>query len=146
MRVLLSIKPKYAKLIFSREKRYEYRRLIFKDPANIKEVYVYATSPMKKIIGKFLINNVFHDNPEQIWEMTKQYSGIDDKIFFEYFKGRKIAYAIEIGNPIEFSHPINPWEFKANFYPPQSFTYNFQFNQVERMQTGKSEMNAGLSE
>lgn len=57
MRVLLSINPQYADKIFSGEKIYEYRRNIFKN-TDVKIVLVYATSPIKKIIGEFYIEKI----------------------------------------------------------------------------------------
>ena len=46
MNVLLSIKPKYVDLILNGEKKYEFRRKIFRNETN--KVYVYCTSPVKK--------------------------------------------------------------------------------------------------
>ena len=51
MKVLLSIKPHFAKLIFDREKRYEYRKALFKRD-DVDGIVVYASSPTKQIIGE----------------------------------------------------------------------------------------------
>ena len=50
MNVLLSVKPKYANEIISGRKKYEFRKLIFKRE-NIEKVYIYSSSPVKKVIG-----------------------------------------------------------------------------------------------
>jgi predicted transcriptional regulator len=52
MNVLLSIKPEYAELIKSGLKKYEFRRKIFKKAGHSK-VFIYSTSPVKKITGVF---------------------------------------------------------------------------------------------
>ncbi len=77
MKVLLSIKPEYAEKIFSGEKKYEFRKIGFKNRF-IRTVVVYATMPVGKIIGEFGIKQILKDNPEQIWQKTKKYSGIKD--------------------------------------------------------------------
>ncbi len=43
MNVLLSIRPKYVEEIIKGNKRYEFRKSIFKK--NVEEVWIYATSP-----------------------------------------------------------------------------------------------------
>jgi len=47
MNVILSIKPKYARLILSGAKRYEFRKSIFNNK-HVVEAYIYATSPVKR--------------------------------------------------------------------------------------------------
>ena len=71
MRVLLSIKPEYAEKILSGEKRYEFRRALFKNP-EIKKVVIYATSPIKKVIGEFDIECILTLELEDLWRKTKK--------------------------------------------------------------------------
>ena len=58
MNVLLSIKPKYVKGIMNGNKRYEFRRSIFRCREDIELVYIYSTSPVKKIVGVFTIKSI----------------------------------------------------------------------------------------
>ena len=56
MNIILSIKPKYAELIYSGEKSIEWRhtypnKIIFSD-----EVYIYETAPVSMVTGSFKIN------------------------------------------------------------------------------------------
>lgn len=122
MKVLLSIKPEYAEKIFSGEKKYEFRKIGFKNRF-IKTVVVYATMPVGKIIGEFGIKQIHKGKPEQIWKKTKKYSGIDELFFNEYYNGKDFAIAIEVDNPILYERPINPKEEFENFVAPQSFKY-----------------------
>lgn len=121
MKVLLSIKPEFVEKIFSEEKRYEYRKSIFKK--NVDTVIIYATMPEGKIVGEFSIETILHDEPENIWELTNDYSGISHSFFKEYFESKQEAYAIKIGEVERYKVPIDPKTFEFPFTAPQSFFY-----------------------
>ena len=57
MNVILSIRPRYADAIMRGEKKYEYRRSLFKRK-NVSRAFIYATSPVKRIIGCFSIRHL----------------------------------------------------------------------------------------
>lgn len=122
MDVLLSIKPKYSNSIYTREKKYEFRRSIF-DSKKVKRVYIYTTSPEMKVTGLFTIKHVHEDAPEKLWEKFHEHSGIDRNDFFSYFDGCRVGYAIEIDEVKKFDEPIDPKEKIADFVAPQSFLY-----------------------
>lgn len=122
MKILLSIKPEFAIKIFSGEKKYEYRRIIFKN-REIKCVIVYASSPVKKVIGEFEIEKVISGKPWKVWEETQNGSGITKEYFNNYVKSKKEIYAIKIGNIKLYRKQLclkNDFELK---YAPQSFVY-----------------------
>jgi predicted transcriptional regulator len=122
MDVLLSIKPKYVKSIIGGEKRYEFRKTIFKN-REINRIYIYSSSPVKKIVGTFEIGGILEDHPVDLWENVKEYAGINDQEFFSYFEGKSRAFAIGIQNLQEFNEPIDPYETMSGFVPPQSYCY-----------------------
>jgi predicted transcriptional regulator len=122
MRVLLSIKPKYADKILCGSKKYEFRKIIFKNES-IREIVIYSSSPMKKIVGTCAIGSVIEEHPLILWEMFKEVSGLREEEFFSYFSGKEKGYAIEIEEINKFESPVDPWEFNADFIPPQSFQY-----------------------
>ncbi len=122
MRVLLSIKPEYANKIFSGEKKFEFRKRVFKN-LEVQTVVVYSTMPVGRIIGEFSIKHIHQDSPESIWDKTKRFSGVDESFFNEYYNGRDLAFAIEVDKPVLYKEPINPKEEYANFTAPQSFMY-----------------------
>ena len=122
MNVLLSIKPKYAELIKSGLKKYEFRRKIFKKARGCK-VFIYSTSPVKKITGVFDASVIHQDSPCRIWDMFGAYSGISEGEFFQYFRDCEIAYAIEIRNLVTFDKPHDPSKYFLEFTPPQSYRY-----------------------
>ncbi len=122
MKVLLSIKPEYANKIFSGEKKFEFRKIAFRNN-KVETVVVYSTMPVGRIIGEFSIKHIHKDSPKSIWRKTKHFSGIDEVFFKEYFNGRELAVAIEVDNPILYKNPIDPKEEFKNFTAPQSFKY-----------------------
>lgn len=121
MRVLLSIKPEYAFKIFEGTKKFEFRKVIFKNP-DVKTVVVYASSPVQQVIGEFEIDSIFSFNPDKIWKMTKEFSGISEDFFYEYFANREIAHAIKIKSIKKYKRPLS---IRDDFgaVPPQSYMY-----------------------
>lgn len=122
IKALLSIKPEFVEKIFSGEKLFEYRKAIFKRP-EVESVVIYSTMPEGKIVGEFKIGCILARHPEEIWEKTKQASGINKKFFDEYFNNRKVAYAIEITELKKYDEPIDPYKKDRSFKAPQSFKY-----------------------
>lgn len=121
MRVLLSIKPEFAFKIFEGKKKFEFRKVIFKN-LNVKTVVVYASSPVQRVIGEFEIENILSSDPAEIWRQTKKYSGISEDFFYEYFADRKIAHAIKIKNVKKYKKQLHLQD-NFNVVPPQSYVY-----------------------
>lgn len=124
MKVLMSIKPKYVNAIFDKTKKFEFRRNIPKK--NVESIIIYATKPIGKIVGEFNIDRIIIDNPKELWNKTKDYSGINEKDFFKYFKDKDIGYTIKIGELLKYKEEIEPTEIIPNFKAPQSFMYLIQ--------------------
>ena len=121
MSVLLSIKPKYVKEIESGTKLYEFRKSIFKK--DIDEIWVYASAPIKQIVGKIYIEKIIEDTPQNLWINCKNYAGIAKSDFFKYFGHKEKGYAIKIKEYEAFKSPINPYKEKKDFTAPQSYAY-----------------------
>jgi predicted transcriptional regulator len=117
---LLSIKPRYAEAIFRGEKRFEFRRVIFRKPVEV--VVVYTTSPVSRVAGEFDIEAIISDTVEGLWKRTKHCAGIDRKCFFDYFSGRRVGHAIAIGSVRRYPRSLN-LSTKFGIRPPQSFAY-----------------------
>ena len=60
--------------------------------------------------------------PEELWEQTKEQSGISKTFFDAYFSGRKIAYAYKLGKVKVYEQPKDLIEFGLKS-APQSFVY-----------------------
>ena len=123
MNVLLSIKPKYVEEIMNGNKKYEFRKSIFRCREDVELVYIYSTSPVKKIVGVFTIETIIEDHPRKLWESFRDFSGIGEEEFFSYFGGNKKGFSIGIGDVEVFEDPIDPKISIPGFVPPQSFRY-----------------------
>jgi len=121
MKVLLSIKPEFAELIFSGSKKYEFRKAIFKNP-DVKTVVVYASSPVQMVIGEFEIDRILVEEPRNLWEQTKEYSGVSEVFFFKYFSKRERGFAIKVKKTKRYKKPLC-LRATYNTTPPQSFCY-----------------------
>ena len=118
--IILSINPEYVDKIIAGSKKYEFRTRVAK--ASVKKIIIYCTFPRMKIIAEAEIKGVLALPPKDLWEKTKQYAGISKIGFFKYFKGRKIAYAYELGKVKEYSKPKELIEFGCHS-APQSYVY-----------------------
>ncbi len=120
MKALLSIKPEFASKIFEGEKKFEFRRSIFKRP--VERVIVYASSPVCKVIGEFEIEELVSDDLEKLWKKTKKHAGITEDYFYAYFSEKEMGHAIKIGNTKKYRKPLLLKE-AFGVIPPQSFLY-----------------------
>ncbi|MGI9256491.1 MAG: hypothetical protein ACR2PY_06110 [Salinispira sp.] len=121
MKVLLSIKPEFANRIFNGSKKYEFRKVIFRN-TDVKTVVVYASSPVQNVIGEFDIEAILQKAPSKLWEETQEFAGISEELFFNYFSERTEGFAIKVKNARPYSEPRCLRE-RYNISPPQSFCY-----------------------
>jgi len=122
MNVILSIKPKYVESIMNGEKLYEFRKSMFRRE-NVDRAYIYATSPIKKVVGVFIIGGIIEEHPNRLWEECGNYSGLTEFEFFRYFNGKNKGVAIEIKELEKFNEPLELTDIFPNIVPPQSFCY-----------------------
>lgn len=121
MKILLSIKPEFANKIFNGTKKFEFRRLVFKNK-NVNTVVVYASAPVSKVIGEFDIEKVLKLELSELWNKTKEHAGISKEFYDCYFIGKNEGFAIQIKNPKLYSTAKNIQE-EFGMAPPQSFAY-----------------------
>lgn len=121
MKVILSIKPRFAEAILNGEKLFEYRKQIFK--RDVSTVIIYESSPVCRIVGEFEIEDILVGEPDVIWHKTRAHSGID-KVFFDmYFSKKNRAYAIKVANVVRYNAPLEFESMANSSHPPQSFMY-----------------------
>lgn len=121
MKVLLSIKPEFVEKIFAGTKKYEFRKSLFKK-RGVKYVVIYASAPIKRVVGEFEIDEILSDDVNIVWELTRKHSGITKTFYNSYFQNRKIANAIRIGHltKYETAKPLSDFNIHQ---APQSFCY-----------------------
>ncbi len=122
MNVLMSIKPEFADLILAGEKQFEFRKAVFRRK-DIDRIFIYSSSPVKKIVASFEIGAIIRDLPVNLWEQFQESGGTSKEGFFNYFRGHDVGYAIKIEELEVFSKPIDPYLLRTDFRPPQSFCY-----------------------
>lgn len=121
MNAIISIKPIYVERIKNRTKKFEYRKKgILKA---VDKVYIYSTSPVKKIIGYFEYSDCLSGDVNLIWAQTCSDAGISEVDYIEYFKNHKVAYAFKLDKLVLFEDAIDPYKVLTRFHPPQSFCY-----------------------
>ena len=121
-RVLLSVKPHFAEAILEGAKTFEFRRALFRR-RDIETVVLYASHPIRKIIGEFRVEDVLSLEIEQLWVATHHGGGIDRAYFDHYFAGRSNGYAIQVGKPCRYETPLCLRKDFGITTPPQSFRY-----------------------
>lgn len=121
-KILLSIKPEFADKIFDGSKLYEFRRVLYKS-RRVTKVIVYASSPVKRIIGEFTVDEVLSLAKDKLWEKTRSHSGIEKEYFDRYFDGLETASAIKIKSVKRYSRPKDLGAVCPGARPPQSFFY-----------------------
>lgn len=133
MNIILSIKPKWAELIYSGKKTIEWRKS-FPKRENIECVYLYETAPVKKITGFFIwdgFEKLVFSEPKEKKDIHTDAQKIIDAgcVPFEdlkKYKGDRFnLFGWKIKNPQKYKEPLNLSFF--NFErerPPQSWCYD----------------------
>ena len=124
MNLIISIKPQFVEKILSCEKKFEFRRRIYKQ--DVDKIYIYQTLPEQGIVAYFTPGEIIKDTPQNLWNNFSQVSGTTEKHLLGYLHDLDEAYAIEITNLKTFDEPFIPEGIKA----PQSYKYiNFDLKE-----------------
>lgn len=116
---LMSIKPKYFDRIEVRQKLVEYRKV---SPKNQQFIFLYVSSPIKKICGIIEIEKVLTDAVDIIWETTNKISDTSKAEFYSYVGLNKRISALYIKS-FKSINPIAPKDIIENFFAPQNYIY-----------------------
>lgn len=118
--MLLSINPKHVVNILSGEKQYEFRKVRCRE--NVDKIVIYSTAPVMRVVGEADVLDIYEEDPETLWGITAEHSGISKDFFDEYYKGKKKAVAFKLGKVKKYKKPFTLADFGLNF-APQSFVY-----------------------
>ena len=142
--LLLSLKPRYADLIFEGIKKAELRRRSLVQMEG-RDVFVYVTSPVMMLRGGFRVGEVWAGTPQDIWNRVSEWAGVEKDDFDAYYAGQSIAYALEITDVWEYANPPGLATLRGqfdSFIVPQSWRYvtpeeHESFTEMERaVETG----------
>ena len=119
-KIIISINPEYVEKIINGEKKFEYRTKAAKE--DINKIIIYETKPIMKVVAEVEILDVIATTPEELWNQTKNQSGITKSFFDEYFKDKQVAYAYKLGEVKVYERPKSLLDFGLRI-APQSFAY-----------------------
>ena len=119
--VLLPIKPRYARPILDGLKRVEFRKRRFaRDPSH---VVVYASSPVKKVVGFFEVSDLEAAPVQDLWERYESGGAIRAGDFFAYYGDGREGFAISVGRVTVLEKPLGLAELGLGERPPQNYAY-----------------------
>ena len=118
--ILISINPEYAEKILNGTKKYEYRKI--KCKKNIDKIIIYSTFPVMKVVGEAKVEEILEDTPENIWNKTKKYSGVNKDFYKKYFNNKEKAIAYKLKDVKIYNVPKDLISYGIK-NAPQSFVY-----------------------
>ena len=147
MPLLLSMRPRFADLVFMGEKTVELRRRI----ASImkgREVFIYVTSPLCMIRGGFRVAEVWSSDPESVWTEVASRAGVAKAEYDAYYAGSDIAHALGLSDVWAHEAPVEIERVRRalpDFRPPQSWRYarGREFEWLQQFK--RSAMDSGLT-
>lgn len=139
MNIILSIKPKWAELIYSGKKKIEWRKNLpcnreilnlteLRDGTDKVKVYLYETAPVKKVTGFFYWGGVGIIDVRKLEEDVNGCVPIED--LKRYNGDRCSLCAWRINRPTRLHTPLTIDEFGFT-RPPQSWCYDSTFRGVK---------------
>lgn len=118
---LLPIKPRYAAAIIRGDKRVEFRRRRF--ARAVDYVVIYASSPLKRVLGYFRVSGIVEGDPAEIWQRYRDVAGIEEEAYCNYYADADVAVAIEIDQLHVLATPVPLPVVDQSLSPPQSYVY-----------------------
>ena len=117
----MSIHPEFAQSILNGEKKVEFRKTCF--ASQVSHIVIYATSPLKKIVGYFEVQGIKVAPPKELWLCYSKVAGIEQEFFQEYYYNIDKGVAIEIGRVHNLNHFLALKYISDSLIAPQSYTY-----------------------
>jgi len=139
---LLPIHPEYALRILSGEKRVEFRRARFGTAPRF--VVIYATHPLKQVVGAFEVAGIDEDTPERIWARYAECGGVSATAYAHYFAGRNRGFAIRIARVWQLRSSVPLSKIPSVRAVPQSFQYLHTSEFQTLLATGTTPASAAL--
>lgn len=125
--LLISIRPKFAQMIFAGTKTVELRRTCPRVQKGDLAL-IYVSSPAMEIQGAFEVDGVVSAVPTALWTLVGEESGITKEEFLSYYQGKTLGHALKIRRAWRLPEVIGLPSLRRQsrgFQPPQSFRYVF---------------------
>lgn len=123
--IVLSLKPRFAEAILEGKKTVELRRTTPKIEVPTRAL-LYATSPVRALLGTCIITSVTSANLAALWRKYGSRSELPFSEFKRYFEGVEVGTALTLAHqrPLTRMVPLQDLRAKpSGFRPPQSFAY-----------------------
>jgi predicted transcriptional regulator len=123
--IVLSVRPKFANKIIDGSKTVELRRRRPRQVTSGTLAIIYASAPVKALIGAFIVDDIVEEDIDLLWDKVKKSAEISQDEFISYFDGASKGIGIFIRDVWSFPKPVGLQDLKQNmsFLPPQSFRY-----------------------
>ena len=123
-KILLSMRPQYAELIFAGKKQVEIRRK-FSRRWKGRQAVVYGTQPLGSLMGEVTLSEITSGKPGEIWELFGAKVGCSREEFDGYAVDAPEVFAIELSEPKPYLSPVGVAQIShlihEDLRPPQSF-------------------------
>ena len=120
---IISLKPRYAKLVVSGDKTVELRnRIVRLKPGTL--IWIYATRPMARIVGIAELELVVHAGPAEIWRRFGEDICLDRNGFDSYIGNRDRVSALMLRSAKELADFMTLDRIRQSvqaFQPPQFY-------------------------
>lgn len=122
--IVISIQPKWSRLIRSGAKTIELRRRFPRLPAGSWS-YLYESSPTCSLTSLLRLGTI-HELPiDELWRVHGKASCVEESHFAKYFAGCIVGYGIEIAECLALPGALRLSDLRLNlaFTAPQSWAY-----------------------
>lgn len=119
--VVMSVHPGFAEAIMDGRKKVEFRKRPLADDVTV--VWVYATAPIKRIIGYFEVERMHTAEPADLWREFSEVGCIDRADFDRYYAGSPTGAGITIRRAVRLDVPALIADLLPSGVPPQSYAY-----------------------
>jgi len=123
-KILLSMHPTYAQLVFSGTKQVEIRKKFSKRWKG-RQAVVYGTQPLGSLMGEVTLSEVSPGKPTDIWEKYGDRVGCSFEDFTNYVGESQEVFAIELADLKPYVSPLGLPQIshliREELHPPQSF-------------------------
>lgn len=120
---IISLKPRYARLVLSGDKTVELRNRIVRLRPGTR-IWIYATRPVARIVGVAEIELVVHAGPAEIWRRFGEDICVDRSGFDSYIGDRERVSALVLGAVEELGGSMTLDRIRRSvraFQPPQFY-------------------------
>lgn len=122
--LLLSVRPRHMDKILSGTKRVEIRRK-FSSKWIGHVVNLYASAPVRQLVGQAIVSRVVCKAPELIWTEFQEEIGCSREEFDQYTAGACEIYALELSKVTALRVPMSRCDvsdlLRHQLVPPQSY-------------------------